>query len=186
MSLFSLFNWTSQNKKTDKYVDVYVDVEEDKKETYKIQQYETSNKDENNDLVSWLSDVDINDCLVIRFDQEEYLEEQRKRRRLEILDISTQVRQIMEISKSINELVNLQQDSLDITEDNVQSTENNVEKAEEELEKATRYSKQGVLLSTALLSICLGGPLGVVYGIKVGASVFLVTGTSGYAITKMY
>lgn len=54
------------------------------------------------------------------------------------------------------------------TEENIEETQINVRKGAKFLEKASRYKAAAYPLAGAVLGTCVGGPVGLIAGLKIG------------------
>lgn len=65
------------------------------------------------------------------------------------------------------------------TEENIEETHINVKKGAKFLEKASRYKVAVYPLAGAVLGTCIGGPIGLIAGLKVGGLAALGCGLLG-------
>ncbi|XP_025162307.1 syntaxin-17 isoform X2 [Harpegnathos saltator] len=66
------------------------------------------------------------------------------------------------------------------TEKNVEETQVNVKKGSKFLEKALRYKAAAYPLAGAVLGTCIGGPIGLIAGLKIGGLTALGCGILGF------
>lgn len=68
---------------------------------------------------------------------------------------------------------------IDNTEENVEETQLNVSKGAKFLEKASRYKVATYPIAGAMLGTCIGGPIGLIAGLKIGGLTALGCGILG-------
>lgn len=144
------------------------------------------NKKNKDDDIKWLLDIDTKECIIVNFDKEQYITDKENNKKNEIIELNKEIIQIKEMYEDINRMINVQEDKLNDSELKLKSATINVDTSEIELDKASMYKKKGILLTTGIFSICLGCPLSLIYGIKIGAGVFIASNTGGYFISKLY
>ncbi|KAL1456562.1 hypothetical protein WDU94_001283 [Cyamophila willieti] len=90
--------------------------------------------------------------------------------------LESDIQDVKEIFTDIAQMVHDQGESVNSIEDNIEHTHENVIEGEKQLAKAARYKASIYPLVGALVGTCLGGPIGAVAGLKIGA-LSAVTGT---------
>jgi len=109
-----------------------------------------------------------------------YTEEDiHKLRTHEFEKISRNVAEVAELFRELNELVTVQQESIDLIEDNISSTKEKVKEAEQELVKAEKYQKKSRWLKVGvagLVATSMGVPMGILFGTKIAFGV--ISGTT--------
>lgn len=84
--------------------------------------------------------------------------------------------------------VHVQKDSINVIADNVEVTQVQVEQGEQSLKQAVRYKKAMYPMCGGMIGLCLGGPIGMIAGAKIGAGAAVCCAflgfTGGKAIKK--
>ncbi|XP_014483132.1 PREDICTED: syntaxin-17 [Dinoponera quadriceps] len=78
------------------------------------------------------------------------------------------IQQLHELFVEFDKVVNDQKEMIVNTENNIEETQINVRKGATFLEKASKYKTAAYPLAGALLGTCIGGPIGLIAGLKIG------------------
>jgi ABC-type dipeptide/oligopeptide/nickel transport system permease component len=106
----------------------------------------------------------------------------------ELVEIERDISDINSIMRDINDLVHQQGEQLDDIDTAVEQTVYHTEVAVEELQQAYTYYKHGVSLTTCIIGLVIGGPVGLACGVKSGialAGISIGTGVIGYNVPKI-
>ncbi|XP_032670935.1 syntaxin-17 [Odontomachus brunneus] len=90
------------------------------------------------------------------------------------------IQQLHELFAEFDKVVHDQREMMVNTEENIEETQINVKKGAKFLEKASRYKVAAYPLAGALLGTCIGGPIGLIAGLKVGGLTALGCGILGF------
>ncbi|XP_053971314.1 syntaxin-17 [Hylaeus anthracinus] len=113
--------------------------------------------------------------------QEEQQELQRQQACLHAWNnLQEDIHQLQELFIEFNKIVDDQKELVNIAEDNIELTSINVTKGEQFLSKAARYKVAAYPLAGALIGTCVGGPIGLIAGLKVGGLTAIGCGILGF------
>lgn len=90
------------------------------------------------------------------------------------------IQQLHELFVEFDKVVHDQKEMIDNTEENVEETQLNVSKGAKFLEKASRYKVATYPIAGAMLGTCIGGPIGLIAGLKIGGLTALGCGILGF------
>ncbi|CAL7935499.1 unnamed protein product [Xylocopa violacea] len=90
------------------------------------------------------------------------------------------IHQLHQLFTDFNKVVDDQKELVNTVEDNIEETNINVKQGEKFLVKAMRYKAAMYPLAGAVLGTCIGGPVGLVAGLKVGGLTALGCGILGF------
>ncbi|XP_067004585.2 syntaxin-17 [Anabrus simplex] len=94
--------------------------------------------------------------------------------------LQTEVQDIHALFKEFAQVVESQKEDVETVESNVITTQENVHEGTRQLQKAARYSSAIYPLAGAVIGGCLGGPIGLVAGAKLGGLTALGCGFLGF------
>uniref|UniRef100_A0A182PHQ4 t-SNARE coiled-coil homology domain-containing protein n=1 Tax=Anopheles epiroticus TaxID=199890 RepID=A0A182PHQ4_9DIPT len=116
------------------------------------------------------------------------MEEHELRQREECLhqmeNLQREMEDIQELYQKVHELVHEQGETVTRVEENVDVAQIQVEAGVTALQKALAYKKAVYPLAGAFLGSCIGGPIGLVVGLKAGGLAALGGGLVGFASGK--
>lgn len=95
-------------------------------------------------------------------------------------NLQEDIHQLQELFLEFNKIVDDQKESVNAVENIIEETNVNVEEGEKFLSKAARYKVAAYPLVGALLGTCIGGPVGLIAGVKVGGLAALGCGILGF------
>ncbi|KAJ8962977.1 hypothetical protein NQ314_005694 [Rhamnusium bicolor] len=101
-------------------------------------------------------------------------------------NINKDVGELHEIYKHLNEMVETQGQDVDNIEETVESTQNNVESGTRHIIKAHKLKAVAYPVTGAFLGGIIGGPIGLVAGIKIGGIAALGCAIAGYTGGKYF
>ncbi|KOC67084.1 Syntaxin-17 [Habropoda laboriosa] len=90
------------------------------------------------------------------------------------------IQQLHQLFVDFNKIVDDQKELVNAAEDNVEEVSINVVQGEKFLQKAARYKVAMYPLAGAVLGTCIGGPVGLIAGLKVGGLTALGCGILGF------
>lgn len=112
-------------------------------------------------------------------------EEDELRQRSECLKEMDKLQQeivdIQELFQAVHTMTHGQAEMIDAVEENVEVTQVHVEAGETALRKALRYKKAIYPMCGAILGSCIGGPIGLIVGLKAGGLAAIGGGLVGFA-----
>ncbi|XP_046997493.1 syntaxin-17 [Schistocerca americana] len=94
--------------------------------------------------------------------------------------LQSEVKNIHELFQDFSELVKEQGEDVEEVEKNVETTDKNVKEGTKFLARAARYKAAMYPVAGALIGTCLGGPVGLVAGLKFGGLAAIGCGAIGY------
>ncbi|XP_015604453.1 syntaxin-17 [Cephus cinctus] len=94
--------------------------------------------------------------------------------------LQNDMHQLHQLFIDFNKIVKEQKEHVNEIENNVEVAEVNVEKGTKFLEKAAKYKVAAYPLAGALIGTCVGGPIGLIAGIKLGGLTALGCGVLGF------
>lgn len=113
--------------------------------------------------------------------QEEHEELQRQQICLDAWNsLQGDIHQLHQLFVDFNKIVDDQKEQVNNAEDNVEEAQENVNEGEKFLEKASRYKVVAYPLAGAVLGTCIGGPIGLLAGLKIGGLTALSCGILGF------
>ncbi|XP_076623391.1 syntaxin 17 [Colletes latitarsis] len=95
-------------------------------------------------------------------------------------NLQEDVQQLQELFIEFNKIVDDQKELVNAAGDNIEVTSVNVEQGERFLQKAAKYKITAYPLAGALLGTCVGGPIGLLAGLKVGGLTAIGCGILGF------
>ncbi|XP_043249044.1 syntaxin-17 [Colletes gigas] len=95
-------------------------------------------------------------------------------------NLQEDVQQLQELFIEFNKIVDDQRELVNAAENNIEVTSVNVEHGEKFLQKAARYKVAAYPLTGALIGTCIGGPIGLLAGLKVGGVAAIGCGILGF------
>ncbi|ETN59584.1 Syntaxin 17 [Anopheles darlingi] len=123
--------------------------------------------------------------ITTNFDRREAEIQQREECLRQMTHLQRDMEDIQELYQKVHVLVNEQGESVTKVEQNVELAQVEVEAGVTALRKALEYKKAVYPLAGALLGTCIGGPIGLVVGLKAGGLAALGGGLVGFASGKM-
>ncbi|CAK9829261.1 STX17 [Anthophora retusa] len=90
------------------------------------------------------------------------------------------IHQLHQLFVDFNKIVDDQKELVNSAEDNIEETNTNVVQGEKFLQKAARYKVAMYPLAGAVIGTCIGGPVGLIAGLKVGGLTALGCGILGF------
>lgn len=115
------------------------------------------------------------------FNIEDHELQQREECFRQMEHLQREMEDIQEIYQKVHELVHEQGETVTRVEENVDVTQIQVEAGVTALQKALAYKKAVYPLAGAFLGTCIGGPIGLVVGLKAGGLAALGGGLVGFA-----
>ncbi|XP_071560998.1 syntaxin-17 isoform X2 [Temnothorax nylanderi] len=91
-----------------------------------------------------------------------------------------EIQQLHELFVEFNKVVHDQKEMVDNMEDNIEETQINVNEGAKYLQKASRYKVAAYPLAGAMLGTCIGGPIGLLAGLKIGGLAAVGCGILGF------
>ncbi|XP_011861910.1 PREDICTED: syntaxin-17 [Vollenhovia emeryi] len=111
--------------------------------------------------------------------EQEYL--QRQQTCLHVWNrLQGEIHQLHELFVEFNKVVHDQKEMVDNMEDNIEETERNVNEGARQLQKASAYKVAAYPIAGALLGTCIGGPIGLLAGLKIGGLAAVGCGILGF------
>lgn len=98
----------------------------------------------------------------------------------EFENLQREVEDIYGLFHKLNDNVVEQKEMVEVVADNVDTTAENVDKGESNLRTALRYKKTMYPICGALLGTCIGGPVGLIVGLKAGGLAAVGCGLLGF------
>lgn len=95
-------------------------------------------------------------------------------------DLQDEIQQLHQLFTDFNKIVHDQKESVDNIESNIEEVQCNVEEGAKFLEKAAKYKAVAYPLAGAFLGTCVGGPIGLIAGLKIGGLTALGCGILGF------
>ncbi|XP_033340600.1 syntaxin 17 [Megalopta genalis] len=90
------------------------------------------------------------------------------------------INQLHDLFIDFNKIVDDQRALVNTAESDIEETQVNVEAGEQSLARASRYKHAMYPLAGALIGTCIGGPVGLVAGLKIGGLTAISCGLLGY------
>ncbi|EAA11806.4 AGAP005684-PA [Anopheles gambiae str. PEST] len=118
------------------------------------------------------------------FNTEEHELRQREECLRQMESLQREMEDIQELYQKVHELVHEQGETVTRVEENVDVAQIQVEAGVTALQKALAYKKAVYPLAGAFLGSCIGGPIGLVVGLKAGGLAALGGGLVGFASGK--
>uniref|UniRef100_A0AAG5D5S2 t-SNARE coiled-coil homology domain-containing protein n=1 Tax=Anopheles atroparvus TaxID=41427 RepID=A0AAG5D5S2_ANOAO len=115
------------------------------------------------------------------FNVEDHELQQREECFRQMEHLQREMEDIQELYQKVHELVHEQGETVTRVEENVDVTQIQVEAGVTALQKALAYKKAVYPLAGAFLGTCIGGPIGLVVGLKAGGLAALGGGLVGFA-----
>ncbi|XP_077260700.1 syntaxin 17 [Temnothorax americanus] len=91
-----------------------------------------------------------------------------------------EIQQLHELFVEFNKVVHDQKEMVDNMENNIEETQINVNEGAKYLQKASRYKVAAYPLAGAMLGTCIGGPIGLLAGLKIGGLAAVGCGILGF------
>ena len=95
-------------------------------------------------------------------------------------DLQEDIHQLHQLFVDFTKIVDDQKELVNSVEDGIEVTSINVKEGEKFLEKATRYKVAMYPIAGALIGTCIGGPIGLIAGLKVGGLTAIGCGLLGF------
>ncbi|XP_053672531.1 syntaxin-17 [Anopheles nili] len=118
------------------------------------------------------------------YNMEEHEIRQREECLRQMEHLQSEMEDIQELYQKVHELVHEQGETVTKVEENIDATQIHVEAGVTALQKALAYKKAVYPLAGAFLGTCIGGPIGLVVGLKAGGLAALGGGLVGFASGK--
>lgn len=144
----------------------------------------TDNEVNTNNKVNDNTNNEINLVLI----EDDYMNDYIQERERAIEEIEQSVMEVNEIFQDLNTIIREQNDDLVVIDNNIEETNVNIEKGNEELKLAQKYFKSSIALTSGVVGLVVGGPIGLACGIKSSAALVgmsLGTGYVGYNMSNM-
>ncbi|XP_020278941.1 syntaxin-17 [Pseudomyrmex gracilis] len=120
----------------------------------------------------------LDDNIQLQAEKEDFLRQQAC---LEVWNsLQEEIQQLHELFIEFNKVVHDQKEMVENIEDNIEETQINVTQGEKYLQKASKYKAAAYPIAGAVLGTCIGGPLGLLAGIKIGGLAALSCGILGF------
>lgn len=94
--------------------------------------------------------------------------------------LQEEIQQLHELFVEFNKVVHDQKEMVDNMEDNIEETQINVKEGARYLQKASAYKVAAYPLAGAMLGTCIGGPIGLLAGLKIGGLAAVGCGLLGF------
>lgn len=91
-----------------------------------------------------------------------------------------EIQQLHELFVEFNKVVHDQKEMVNNMEDNIEETQINVNEGARYLQKASAYKVAAYPLAGAMIGTCLGGPIGLIAGLKIGGLAAMGCGILGF------
>ncbi|XP_012537934.2 syntaxin-17 isoform X2 [Monomorium pharaonis] len=91
-----------------------------------------------------------------------------------------EIQQLHELFAEFNKVVHDQKEMVDNMEDNIEETQINVNEGTRYLQKASAYKVAAYPIAGAMLGTCIGGPIGLIAGLKFGGLAAVGCGILGF------
>ncbi|XP_011697954.1 PREDICTED: syntaxin-17 [Wasmannia auropunctata] len=91
-----------------------------------------------------------------------------------------EIQQLHELFTEFNKVVHDQKEMVNNMEDNIEETQINVNEGARYLQKASAYKVAAYPLAGAMLGTCIGGPIGLLAGLKIGGLAAVGCGILGF------
>lgn len=114
------------------------------------------------------------------FEPQQHLLAQRESCLEELRNLQHEIRDLNGMFHCMHELTHEQAESVQIIADNAEEALENVQMGESNLRKALSYKKAMYPVMGALLGTCVGGPIGLVAGLKAGGLAAVGCGILGF------
>lgn len=114
------------------------------------------------------------------FSQQEHILEQRQSCLDELENLQEEIRDLNGMFHNMGEIVHQQAESVQVIADNAEEALENIQAGESNLRKALSYKKAMYPVVGALLGTCVGGPIGLVAGLKAGGLAAVGCGILGF------
>lgn len=95
-------------------------------------------------------------------------------------DLQGDMQHLHQLFVDFNQIVYDQKEQVDNLVDNIETAQENVNEGEKLLVKASKYSVVAYPLAGALIGTCVGGPIGLIAGLKIGGLTALGCGILGF------
>lgn len=115
------------------------------------------------------------------YDRQEDELRQRAECLKEMENLQREIVDIQDLFQKVHTMAHGQAEMVSAVEENVEVTQVHVEQGETALRKALRYKKAIYPMCGALLGTCIGGPIGMIVGIKAGGLAAIGGGLVGFA-----
>ncbi|XP_058831732.1 syntaxin-17 [Topomyia yanbarensis] len=115
------------------------------------------------------------------YDRQEDELRQRAECLKEMENLQQEIVDIQDLFQAVHTMTHDQAQFIDAVEENVEVTQVHVEAGETALRKALRYKKAIYPMCGALLGSCIGGPIGLIVGLKAGGLAAIGGGLVGFA-----
>ncbi|XP_070167723.1 syntaxin-17 [Polyergus mexicanus] len=134
----------------------------------------TSSKNENQETESSFNDNDIQ----LQIEQEDLQHQQTCLHAWNCLQ--EEIQQLHELFAEFNEIVHHQKEMVDNMEENIEETQINVNEGTRYLQVASKYKVAAYPIAGAMIGTCIGGPIGLLAGMKIGGFAALSCGILGF------
>ncbi|XP_029172504.1 syntaxin-17 isoform X2 [Nylanderia fulva] len=94
--------------------------------------------------------------------------------------LQEEIQQLHELFAEFNKIVHDQKEMVDNMEENIEETQINVNEGKRHLEIASKYKVAAYPIAGAMLGTCIGGPIGLLAGMKIGGLAALSCGILGF------
>lgn len=94
--------------------------------------------------------------------------------------LQNDLQQLHQLFIDFNKIIYEQKEHVDRVENSVEGAQLNVQEGNKSLEQASRYKVAAYPLAAAFIGSCLGGPVGLLAGIKLGGLTAIACGLLGY------
>lgn len=94
--------------------------------------------------------------------------------------LQEEIQQLHELFAEFNKIVHDQKEMVDNMEENIEETQINVNEGKRYLEVASKYKVAAYPIAGAMLGTCIGGPIGLLAGMKIGGLAALSCGILGF------
>lgn len=115
-----------------------------------------------------------------KYEQQEYQLQQRQACLDELEQLQNEIRDLTGMYHNMHHLVQEQGNNVRIIADNAEEALENVQIGENNLRKALTYKKAMYPVVGALIGTCVGGPIGLVAGLKAGGLAAVGCGILGF------
>ncbi|XP_072742874.1 syntaxin-17 [Anoplolepis gracilipes] len=94
--------------------------------------------------------------------------------------LQEEIQQLHELFVEFNKIVHNQKEMVDNMEENIEETQINVNEGTKYLQVASKYKVAAYPIAGAMLGTCIGGPIGLLAGMKIGGLAALSCGILGF------
>ncbi|XP_026464011.1 syntaxin-17-like isoform X2 [Ctenocephalides felis] len=95
-------------------------------------------------------------------------------------DLQNEVQEIQELFTELNSVVHRQGEHVNVVENNIENAQENINQGARHLALAAKFKPAFYPLAGAVIGTCVGGPIGLIAGFKVGGAAAMGCGVLGF------